>query len=122
MSQLRLTRSQPVEHSGNWQPAIVVPADFSRSIEVLALSDDDAASVSAVLAHVPIKLGTAAAIILPHGREHIAYYSVKSLHFHEESGRRMFLHRLSKLEALPQRSEVPTGRKRADIRTKLPAA
>jgi cellulose synthase (UDP-forming) len=122
MSLIQRTRSRPVEHSGNWQPAIVVPADFSRSIEVLALSDDDAASVSAVLAHIPIKLGTAAAIILPHGREHIAYYRMQSLHFHEGNGRRMFLHRLSKLEALPQSPEVSKRREQADIRTKGAAA
>jgi cellulose synthase (UDP-forming) len=102
---IRRAKALSLDASAELRPAVVVPEDFSRSIEVLAASDDDMSVANAVLSEIPLPVGVAIALILPHDG-HIARYRIATMRLNGDTGRILYFHRLSKLPTSPQPAEI----------------
>lgn len=90
----------PSLHLGDeWRAAIVIPADFSRSIQVLASLNDAMTKIEGLLADQRLDLGIFALIFLKHPHR-VGYFRVESFERVEAGDRTMFMHKVSKLEAL----------------------
>jgi cellulose synthase (UDP-forming) len=110
-------RSPPFKLGTDWRPAIMLPGDFSRAMEVVVSCEGAPDSDCAVLAEIPLKVGGTVALMLPGQQKQIAYYKIETLRIHDRAGRKMFLHLLSETGIPPAGSDAETRRSdRAGVR------
>ena len=86
----------------DWQPAIMIPGDLNRSLEVVVSRDGQAGSGLSALAKTPLIIGDNVALILPPQHRDVSYHRLEDLRVYDAAGRKMFLHRFSAIGEPPK--------------------
>jgi len=95
--------------SDEWRAAIVIPADLSRSIEVLAALNDTMSEVEGLLAEDLLDFDAVTLIFL-HETYRAGLFRIDSIERFEGEHRTMFMHKVSRLDAVPHREWAPAKR------------
>ena len=95
--------------SNEWRAAIVIPADLSRSIEVLASLNDAMTKVEGLLAEDPLDFDAVTLIFLNEAHR-AGLFRIDSVERFEGDNRTMFMHKVSRLDVMPPLERAPAKR------------